>query len=102
QLIWKEAPRDVFKSVGDWKRWHGRYRGKPIDETTGALPVALTDNKPTRRWRVHVILAARWHFNASYAAGLSVPFSQILACRLSLRVQAFFECARPGVLRPTC
>jgi hypothetical protein len=39
------VPRDVFKSVRDWKRWNERYRGKPIDETPGALRVALTDKR---------------------------------------------------------
>src|SRR5271165_4767246 len=37
QLMWKEAPRDASKSVRDLTRWNERYRGKPIDETPGAL-----------------------------------------------------------------
>ena len=66
RLIWKEAPRDAFKRVRDWKRWNERYRGKPIDETPGALRVALTDNKPRRKWQVQVILGARRHTFSAY------------------------------------
>jgi len=61
QLIWKEAPRDAFKSVRDCKRWSERHRGKPIDETLGALRVALVENKARRKWQVQVILGARRH-----------------------------------------
>jgi len=66
QLMWKEAPRDASKSVRDLTRWNERYRGKPIDETPGALRVPLTDNKPRRKWQVQVILGARRHTFRAY------------------------------------
>jgi hypothetical protein len=66
QLIWKEAPRDDFKSAHDWIRWNERYRGKPIDETPGALRVALVENKARRKWQVQVILGARRHTLSAY------------------------------------
>jgi hypothetical protein len=45
---WREAPRAAFNSTRDWKRWNERHRGKPVDETPGALRVALTENKARR------------------------------------------------------
>jgi hypothetical protein len=67
KMIWKEAPRDAFKSVRDWRRWNERYRGNRIDETPGALRVALAENKARRKWQVQVILGARRHFYASHS-----------------------------------
>lgn len=28
-LTWRERPREFFKSDREWKRWNGRYAGKP-------------------------------------------------------------------------
>jgi hypothetical protein len=64
------VPRDVFKSVRDWKRLNERYRGKPIDEAPGALRVALSYNEPRHKWQVQVILGARRH---TLSACHSVP-----------------------------
>ena len=53
-------------SVRDWKRWNERYRVKPIDETPGALRVALVKNKARHKWQVQVILGARRHTFIAY------------------------------------
>jgi hypothetical protein len=66
-IVWREAPREAFNSIRDWKRWNERYRGKPVDETPGALHVVLVENKARRRkWQVQVILGARRHTFRAY------------------------------------
>jgi hypothetical protein len=42
-IVWRESPRDAFKSIHDWKLWE-RYRGKPVDETPRRT--AIRDVRP--------------------------------------------------------
>jgi hypothetical protein len=94
-VVWRESQRDAFNGVHDWKRWNERHRGKPVDETLGALRVALVQNKTRRKWRVQVILGARKHTFRAYhdkqRASHGYAFAKWAFCADRAQVEAWAE-----------
>ena len=67
ERIWTAAPRSLFASDRDHRRWNERFAGRPLNGAEGAFRVRMIERPhANRRWHVEFAVGAQWFSLSSY------------------------------------